>query len=88
MLIITVVFITATLLSGCAGLQIDSAISKYDAVANQVELGDSKQKVLPILLPTQAELPKRLRKNPDKYIKDGVKIEIFSRSVSRHGRSP
>jgi hypothetical protein len=40
-------------LTGCVGMQIDRAISKYEAVADRVELGDSKDKVLAILQPTQ-----------------------------------
>src|SRR3990172_12757044 len=64
-------------LSGCVTMQIDSAISKYDAVAGQVELGDSKDKVLTILEPSQAGLPKSARKSPEKYIKEGVKVEIY-----------
>ena len=74
-------FLIALLLSGCVGMyvgmQIDSAISKYDAVAGQVELGDDKNKVLTILEPSQGGLPKSARKSPEKYIKEGVKIEIY-----------
>jgi hypothetical protein len=70
-------FLIATLLSGCAGMQIDSAISRYETVAGQVELGDSKDKVLTILEPSQEGLPKRASKNPEKYIKEGIKVEIY-----------
>jgi len=70
-------FLIAVLLSGCAGMQIDSAISEYEAVAGQVELGDSKDKVLTILEPSQEGLPKSARKNPEKYIKEGIKVEIY-----------
>ena len=59
-------------LSGCVGTQIDSAISKYEAVADQVELGDSKEEVLAILKPTQESVPISSRKYPEKYIKDGI----------------
>lgn len=72
-----VTFLIALLLSGCAGIQIDSAISKYDAVAGQVDLGYSKDRVLAILEPSQTGLPKFARKSPEKYIKEGVKIEIY-----------
>lgn len=80
-----VTLILTMLITGCVGMQIDSAISKYNAVANQVELGDSKEKVLAILLPTQSNVPKSLLKNPEKYIKEGVKIEIY---YMRSGRQP
>lgn len=70
-------FLIAALLSGCVGMQIDSAISEYEAVASQVELGDSKDKVLSILEPTQEGVPKNARKNSEKYIKENVRVEIY-----------
>lgn len=70
-------FLIAVLLSGCVGMQIDSAISEYEAVAGQVELGDSKDKVLAILEPSQEGVPKRARKSSEKYIKEGVRVEIY-----------
>jgi hypothetical protein len=63
-------------LTGCLGMMIDSAISKYEATADQVELGDSKEKVSAILAPTQEGVPKSARKNSDKYLEEGVKVEI------------
>ena len=79
-----VIFI-AIFLTGCTGIQIDQSISKYDAVADQVELGDSKEKALSILSPTQTHVPKNSRKNPEKYIKNNVKVEIY---YMRSGRQP
>lgn len=70
-------FLIVALLSGCVGMQIDSAISEYEAVASQVELGDSKDKVLSILEPTQEGVPKNARKNSEKYIKENVRVEIY-----------
>ena len=64
-------------LTGCEVMQIDGAISKYEAVADRIELGDSKEKVLAILQPTQDGVRKSNRKNPEKYIKEGVKVEIY-----------
>ena len=71
------------ILNGCVALQIDSAISKYEAASNQVELGDSKEKVLAVLQPTQDGLPKSARKNPEKYLKEGIKVEIYYMRSSR-----
>lgn len=82
----SVVFLlVAVFLTGCVGMQIDSAISKYEAVADRVELGDSKEKVLAILQPTQDGVPQSSRKNPEKYIKEGVKVEIY---YMRSARQP
>ena len=67
------------------GVQIDSGIAKYNAVADRVQLGDSKNKVLGILNPTQEGIPQINRKNPDKYIKSNVLVEIY---YFRTGRQP
>lgn len=75
----------AVFLSGCAGMQIDIAISKYESLSDKVELGDSKERVLAILQPTQDNLPKSARKNPEKYVKEGVKVEIY---YMRSARQP
>lgn len=80
-----VLLLCAISLTGCVGMQIDSAISKYEAVADRVELGDSKENVLAILQSTQDGMSKSNRKNPEKYIKDGVKVEIY---YMRSGRQP
>jgi len=80
-----VVLFLAFTINACATIQINSAISKYETVADQVELGDSKEKVLSILQPTQEDLPKKYRKNPEKYIKNGVKVEIY---YMRSARQP
>jgi hypothetical protein len=63
--------------SGCTGIDIDTSIREYNAAAGQIQLGDSKDKVLSILMPTQKHLSAHARKSPEQYIKDGVKIEIY-----------
>ena len=71
--------------SACVGYQIDSSIDKYNAVADRIQLGDSRNKVLSILNPTQEGMPHGVRKNPDKYIKNNVLVEIY---YFRTGRQP
>jgi hypothetical protein len=75
----------AVALAGCVEMQIDNAISKYEAVAGQVELGDSRDKVMAILQSTQEGLPKSSRKAPERYIKDRVNVEIY---YMRSARQP
>lgn len=66
------------LVTGCVpSLQISDAIKQYDAIAEQVQLGQSKEYALSVLLPTQESLPAKLKKRPEQYIKDGVKVEIY-----------
>ena len=72
--------ITLILLCGC-GHAIDYVIEDYKHAANYVSLGDSKEKVLQILSPSQAGLFSNERKMPEKFIKGSDKIEIhFMRS--------
>lgn len=71
------ILLLCLMFSGCAVYQINSAISKYYDVADKVELGDSKEKVLAILMPTQAKLSRSYRKSPEKYIKEDIKVEIY-----------
>ena len=70
---------------GCVELQIDDSIRKYNDAASQVELGDSKETVLSILNPSQDRLSRNFRKSPERYLKDGVTIEIY---FMRSGRQP
>ncbi len=72
-------------LTSCAAYKIDSASKKHRAVADQIDLGDSKEAVLAVLLPTQEGLSAGRQKPPEKYLKDGVKVEIY---FMRSGRQP
>jgi hypothetical protein len=77
-------------ISGCSSILpssivIDSAISEYQRVENQISLGDDSEYVLGLLLPIQEKLPPSNRKSPEKYIRDGVNVEIY---YIRSGRQP
>lgn len=65
------------MLGACTASSIDRVTAQYDAVEHQINLGDAKDHVLSILEPTQAALPRNARKKPDRYLKDGVHVEIF-----------
>jgi hypothetical protein len=71
------------LLSGCginANLKVlRTSIAEHQKVSNQIELGDRKEKVLSILEPIQEPLKPYpyFIKQPEKYIKDDVLVEIF-----------
>ncbi|MDH5561845.1 MAG: DUF3192 domain-containing protein [Deltaproteobacteria bacterium] len=62
-------------LSGCLGIK--PAINKHREVAHTIELGDSKKNVLSTLLPTQESLCDTCRKSPEKFMRDGKKVEIY-----------
>jgi hypothetical protein len=68
--------ITVTTL-GCVAQQIDSAISKYQEAAPRVQLGDSKDRVRSLLDPTQSDLPDSGRKQPESFLREGVRVDII-----------
>lgn len=72
-------------LYGCATLAIDSSVKQYRFAASKVKLGDKKEDVLSILLPTQSGLSFNASKSPEAFTQDGKKIEIY---YMRSGRQP
>ena len=73
---ITTISLCIVALVGCASVQIGTAMKRYDDAVAQVNLGDSKQTVLSIMEPSQKSLTRKQRKAPERYLKDGVKVEI------------
>ena len=73
----------ATLVLGCginAHLHaLRTSIKMYENVSAQIELGDTKESFLSLILPTQEPLKKYsgFRKSPEKHIKDDVLVEIY-----------
>ena len=51
--------IATMLMAGCVAWQIDGADGDYESAADQVNIGDSRDEVLAILLPTQKNPPVR-----------------------------
>lgn len=72
-------------LTGCATSGINSTIKKYRAEAPRIKIGDSKEEVLAILLPTQEGLRVYQSKVPESYKEDDDLIEIY---YMRSGRQP
>jgi hypothetical protein len=80
--IAVVLLATSLATSGCVGWQIDSAISRYQKTAPAIQLGDSKEKVLAVLMPTQEGVPARARKSQDAFKQGNDTIEVvYFRSV-------
>lgn len=73
----------ATLVLGCginAHLHaLRTSIKMYENVSGQIELGDTKESFLSLILPTQEPLKEYsgFRKSPEKHIKDDVLVEIY-----------
>jgi hypothetical protein len=65
------------LVVGCGGVAIDMTIREYHAAASQVKLGDSREKVVSVLMPTQRRLSASKRKEPEHFMQDGVSVEIY-----------
>lgn len=81
----TLTILFCLVLAGCATVSIDSVIDKYRAEAPKVKLGDTKENVLAILLPTQEGLSNKVSKPPESYVQDTKTIEIY---YMRSGRQP
>ena len=64
--------------SGCAtGQAVRSAIQAYEKAAPGVELGQQKQQVLDVLLPTQAGLSAKSTRLSESYLEDGRRVEVY-----------
>jgi len=72
-------------LVGCATMQIDSSVSRFRSEAAKVNLGDKKEDVLAVLLPTQKDLPSNAAKSAESFMKDKDIVEIY---YFRSGRQP
>ena len=75
--IVVMIGLGAFTLTGCTTYQIGFATTRYEEAAKQVDLGDSKDKVVELLGPTQRTLSQRQRKQPDRFMKDGVLVEVL-----------
>jgi hypothetical protein len=74
--IITVVALTVV--GGCdPAYLVDQSIAKYELVEGQIQLGDSKDIVIPLLDRSQAQLGSSERKRPEKYMKGNTLVEIY-----------
>ena len=71
------VVVFALLATGCVSNSIQQTIGAYDAARGEISLGQSKQDVLSVLLPTQSALGGQFAKTPETYIEDGKTIEIY-----------
>ncbi len=73
----------STLVACASSQSIRHAINSYDAEKQRISLGQSRQHVLDILEPTQAQLSSRQRKEPEQYMENGKRMDIhFYRSRS------
>lgn len=74
--------LAGVLLAGCTHMHIQRSIDDYNAVADQVQLGDKKADVLALLLPTQQGLPQSDRKKSETYRQGDVVVEVFFMRVA------
>jgi hypothetical protein len=73
---ISAIFCIFALFTSCV-FQLDQAANRHREVAHLVNLGDSKNKVLSILLPTQENLPREAIRVPDRYLDGSTTVEIY-----------
>jgi len=65
--------------------RIDRTIKRYNAAVDQIRLGDSRERVVQILSPTQRDLPPENSKASEQYIRDG---QIYQIDYYRTARQP
>jgi hypothetical protein len=91
-----IVCVVCVSITGCAALEeqmvereIEDAISRYNATASQVSLGDPKEKVLTTLGPVESGLRGSLRRPPEAITTDQGTVEIyyFRTGWTRDGKS-
>jgi hypothetical protein len=70
---IIIAVVATMLMSGCVGKQIDEAVNDYESAADQIAVGNSRDEVLAILLPTQKNPPTRTTNRTA----SGVVVEIY-----------
>ena len=70
---VIIAVVATMLMTGCIGGQNDEAVKDYESAANQIALGDSRDEVLKILLPTQQNLPLRTTNQTE----SGAIVEIY-----------
>ena len=76
------IFLGLALASQGPGSVVESSINMYAGLRDQVSLGDDKEAVLNLFQPAQDLLHASQTKTPDKYIEDGVHIEVhYMRSL-------
>jgi predicted thioredoxin/glutaredoxin len=76
-ILVMLILVVELMSSACAIVDINPSIERYKKVAHKIHLGDSKEKVLSILLPTQKDLGKEYTKNPYKSVKNGITTEVY-----------
>ena len=70
--------IAALLLAGCATTgAVNSGIEAYHSQAPRVKLGQTMDKVLSILQPTQANIPAKFAKPAEEFVENGKTKKIY-----------
>ena len=64
-------------------MMVGMASRAHDSVNNQISLGDTKEKVIALLEPTQKYLSRGLKKRPEQFLRDGEEIYIYFARTSR-----
>ena len=63
-------------LAGCAS-PYQKTVNEYVLAAQKIDIGMDKQRVIEILSPSQKTLTNTGKKQPDRYVKDGINVDII-----------
>ena len=75
-----IMFFGLMILGGCLNtLELEQVVDQYHAAESKVKLGDSKEDVLAILQPTQANLSGKFKRAPEHWIdpKSGKVVDLY-----------
>lgn len=72
------------LLAACGNMHIQQSIEQYHLSAGDIQLGDSKDKVLAELGPSQNIMPVNDRKQSERFKQDGKLVEVYYYRIAHY----
>ena len=68
----------ALVVSGCVPTSsMQSSVLEYKIIAPKIFIGDDKEYVLAMLIPSQVNIPSQMRRKPEKFLNYGEAVDIY-----------
>ena len=73
-----VVIVITFIFNGCVPISsMHSAVLDYKVIAPKISIGDDKEYVLSMLIPSQASIPRQMQRKPEKFMNYGEAVDIY-----------
>ena len=73
-----VVIVITFIFNGCVPISsMHSAVLEYKIIAPKISIGDDKEYVLSMLIPSQASIPRQMQRKPEKFMNYGEAVDIY-----------